>query len=120
MKPHYKIEQNLWRAVECLATTPETIKYRLERAEEYHLSYVDPSKMPTEYTRTRLLEIQNQLTKNQTQSVKKTIEKWRISKCHTIAGDICNIYYTYANFEWHLYPAGIPPVSMVSEYEQEK
>ena len=120
MKPHYKIEQNLWRAVECLATTPETIKYRLERAVEYHLSYVDPSNMPTEYTRKRLLEIQSQLTKNQTQSVKKTIAKWRINKCHTIAGDICNIYYTYANFEWHLQTAENQHGSTVSECEQEK
>lgn len=120
MKPHYKIEQNLWRAVECLATTPETIKYRLERAYEYHLSYVGHLNMPTGYTRKRLLEIQIQLTKNHTQSVKKTIAKWRINKCHTIAGDICNIYYTYANFEWHLQNAENPLVSMASECGQGK
>ena len=120
MKPHYKIEQNLWRTVESLATTPETIKYRLERAYEYHLSYVDHSSMPTEKMQKKLSEIKNQLTKNQTQSVKQTIAKWRINKCHSIAGDICDIYYTYANFEWCLHTVGNQLVSMASECVQEQ
>lgn len=93
MKPHYKIEWELWLAVHSLASMTENIRVRLAGA-YHHLSVVDTERLPTEKMQNKLRELREKL---------KTNKKWQLKTCQTFAEDICWLYYEYANFEFHLH-----------------
>ncbi len=104
MRRNPKAEWELWSAVRLLAHWSANIKERLANAYEYHLCYVDDKDMPTEELKNKLINAKLRLTKNHTKSAVEATIKWRLKTCRAIADDICDLYYGYSHFEWHLYP----------------
>ena len=102
-----------------LAIMPDNIQTRLSLAYGA-ISYVHPEQMPNDKMISKLREIQNKLTKNHTVDSSTVTRRWHKKTCRNFADDICSLYYEYVNFEWHLFPAEIPLVPIVSEYEPEK
>ena len=104
MRRNSKAEWELWSSVRLLAHWTENIRFRLSNAYEYHLCYVDGNDMPTEELKKKLNNAKSKLTKNHTKSVEESIHKWRLATCRAVAEDICQIYYDFTHFEWHLHP----------------
>lgn len=105
MKHIIKVERELWLSVHTLAVNPENIKYRLARSYIYHLQYLHSDQMPTEIMQKKLKEIQSKLSTFKTDSKGNVNQRFHNKTCHDIADKICDLYYDYANFEWHLLPA---------------
>jgi hypothetical protein len=105
MRRNHKTEWELWLAVRLLAHWSDNIRIRLANAYEYHLSQVHEEDMPTEALKQKLINTKQKLTGNYTKSVAESTLKWRLKTCQTMAVNICDLYYEYANFEWHLLPA---------------
>lgn len=104
MKHIIKVEQELWLSVHTLAVNPENIKNRLARAYNYHLQYLHCYQMPTDKMQSKLKEIQSKLSTFKTDSDGNVNQRFRNKTCHDFADKICDLYYDYANFEWHLHP----------------
>ena len=92
------------RAVRLLAHWSDNIKIRLAKAYMCHLCYIHAEVMPTKALREKLLKVQKRLTKNHTQPVNEAIHRWPLKSCCAIADDICDLYYGFTHFEWHLHP----------------
>jgi len=105
MKKIIKVEWELWLSVHTLAVSPENIKTRLAHAYEYHLQYVHVEQMPTKEMQNELKEIQSKLSKFNVDTSGSVNQRFRKRTCHDIADNICDLYYGYTNFEWHLLPA---------------
>lgn len=115
MKHIIKTEWELWQSVHTLAVNPINIKSRLARAYNYHLSYVHCEHMPTIKMQNNLKEIQAKLIKFKTDSDGNVNQRFHNNTCHDLADKICDLYYEYANFEWHLLPAENQLLSWVLE-----
>lgn len=104
MRRNPEAEWELWSAVRLLAHWSVNIKERLANAYEYHLCYIREDDMPTEELKKKLINTQAKLTKNHTLSTIESLRKVQLKTCRAIADDICDLYYGYSHFEWHLYP----------------
>jgi len=61
--------------------------------------------MPTPKMQKKLKQIQSKLSKFNADATGNVSQRFRKKTCHDIADQICDLYYDYANFEWHLLPA---------------
>lgn len=105
MKKIIDVEWRLWLSVHTLAVSAENIKCRLDRAYEYHLQYVHCEQMPNEKMQIKLKDVQSKISKFHRDTNGKLSPQYRKRTCHDIADKICDLYYDYANFKWHLLPA---------------
>ncbi len=101
MRRNYKFEQELWAAIQCLASNSTNIKKRLERAYEYHIVYLMPESIPQKENRKKLIKIKNKLTKNHTKPVSEAIYYLPLKSCRAMVSDLCDIYAGFIHFEWN-------------------
>lgn len=104
MRRNPKAEWELWLSVRLLAHWSDNLKKRLENAYEYHFKYILPNDLPTEELKKKLIKAQSKLTKDHTKPVHEAIYYLPLKSCRAIADDICQIYYDFTHFEWHLHP----------------
>jgi hypothetical protein len=101
LRRNWKFEQELWAAICSLASNSDNIKKRLERAYEFHISYLEPENIPQEYNRKKLIKIINKLTKNHTKTVEEAIYYLPLKSCRKMISDLCDIYIEFIHFEWN-------------------
>jgi hypothetical protein len=101
LRRNTKFEQELWRAICSLASNSDNIKKRLERAYEFHISYLEPESIPQENNRKKLTAIKNKLTKNHTKPVNEAIYYLPLKSCRKMVADLCDIYWEFIHFEWN-------------------
>jgi hypothetical protein len=100
MRRNPKAEWELWQAVRLLAHWSDNIKERLANAYEFHFCYIKEDDMPSSELKKKLLNAQIKLTNNHTQPVREATRYLKLKTCRAIADDICDIYYSYAHYEW--------------------
>ena len=101
MRRNTKFEQELWLAIQSLASSSDSIKKRLEKAYEYHIVYLEPEFIPQEQNRKKLIKLKTKLTQNYTVPVEETIHRLPLKSCRKMVSDLCDIYWEFVHFEWN-------------------
>ena len=94
--------EKLQGTVRLLAVCEGRLKKRLVAAYEDQLIYIEPENMP-EHLRDKLIEIQNELTKNHTKPAEEATYYWKKSKCWNVATDI---FYLFCQLSYHVHSGG--------------